>query len=281
MKITPQKIFFFSCFLISIISCRTYEIKQDSENQAHDFIGRIDKMKITTYNYPIFRKDTTITKSISEIYFNSQNQIKLQIDQMEKYTDSTFYFYKNKNLQRTTSKINTNTSSEDFFYDSKNNIIKYIQCDNEKIYFIKESKYDKHNNPIEQIYTFPNYSMNDSKDVFKYDYKNQFYTVENFKENRDPVNYHFLRMHFNKNGYIVKTEFLYEGKNKEYSFGSHLTYDKKGNLECRKGFLIINNAPKETICFKNIFDKKGNIIQKEKFINDKLLEKQIIEISYK
>ena len=39
--------------------------------------------------------------------------------------------------------------------------------------------------------------------------------------------------------------------------------------------------PKETTCFKNVFDKKGNIITSEEYVNDKLLNKQIFEISYK
>jgi len=281
MKTKPLKILFLLFIFVILISCRTYKIKQDNDNQTQKLIGNITKIKITNYNYPLFRKDTIIRKSITEVYFNSNNQIKLQIDKQEKYTDSTFYFYKNKNLQKTVTKNNTNINSEDFFYDNKNNIIKYIQIFNGEIYFIKESKYDIHNNPIEQTYTFPKNSMNDSREVFEYNYKKLFYTVKSFKKNSDPINTNFLKTYFNKDGYIIKTEFLYEGKNKDYSFASNLTYDTKGNLQCRKGYLINNNMPKQTTCFKNVFDKKGNIIISEKYVNDKLLDKQIFEISYK
>jgi YD repeat-containing protein len=75
------------------------------------------------------------------------------------------------------------------------------------------------------------------------------------------------------------TEFVYTDSNNGNSTSSKIEYDKLGNLTKRTN-LNNNGSVKELIECKNIYDEKGNIIVREKYLNEKIMEKTIYDITY-
>ena len=57
-----------------------------------------------------------------------------------------------------------------------------------------------------------------------------------------------------------------------------MEYDKLGNLLRRIN--IDKTNKKDSIIYKNTYDRKGNIIVRDKFFNNKLVEKNISKITY-
>ena len=161
----------------------------------------------------------------------------------------------------------------------KSNIIEYNQLENDTLYFRKTSVYDNQNNPLEQTYFHPNYKSNNSVEKFTYDYKNRTVSIQSFDENSKPRN-HYLKTHFNNKGYIIKTEFIYTDSNKGYSNTSIIEYDKLGNLTKRVSF-DNDGKPKESTEYKNSYDENGNIIIREKYWKQKLIEKTTYKITYR
>ena len=89
-----------------------------------------------------------------------------------------------------------------------------------------------------------------------------------------------MKIYFNKKGYIIKTEFIYTNSNKDYSNKSIIEYDKLGNLTKRTSF-DKDGKPKESTESRNVYDEKGNIIVREKYLKEKLIEKTTYKITYR
>lgn len=248
-------------------------------DSTQDLIGKIKQIEMNTFRYPINEKDTIIHKENSIVYFDVKNRIVKQVDYYLKFIDETDFNYKNNLLEKTVSKSGKRISKTEYKYDNKNNIIEYNQLENDTLYFRKTSVYDNQNNPIEEIYFHPNYKSNNSIEKFTYDYKNRTVNIQSFDENNKPRN-HYLKTHFNKKGYIIKTEFIYTDSNKGYSNTSIIEYDKLGNLTRRASF-DNNGKPKESTEYKNTYDEKGNIILREKYWKQKLIEKTTYKITYR
>lgn len=248
-------------------------------DSTQDLIGKIKQVEISTLRYPINKKDTIIQKENSVVYFDVKNRITKQIDYYLKFTDETAFNYKNNLLENTVSKSGKRIIKTEYKYDTKNNIIEYNQLENDTLYFRKTSVYDNKNNPLEQTYFHPNYKNNNSVEKFTYDYKNRIVNIQSFDENNKPDN-HYLKTHFNKKGYIVKTEFIYTNSNKGYSNTSIIEYDKLGNLIRRTSF-DRDGKPKESTEYKNTYDDEGNIILREKYLKEELFEKTTYKITYR
>jgi hypothetical protein len=265
--------------LLIFFSCNSIKIKEMEMDSTQDLIGKIKKIEMSTFRYPINEKDTIIHKENSIVYFDIKNRIVKQIDYYLKFIDETDFNYKNNLLENTVSKSGKRISKTEYKYDNKNNIIEYNQLDNDTLYFKKTTVYDNQNNPIEETYFHPNYKSNNSIEKFTYDYKNRIVNIQSFDENNKPKN-NYLKRYFNKKGYIIKTEFIYTDSNKDYSNKSIIEYDKLGNLTKRTSF-DKDGKPKESTESRNIYDEKGNIIVRETYLKEKLIEKTIYKIKYR
>lgn len=247
-------------------------------DSTQELLGKIKKIEMITFHYPINDKDTIVRKVNSIIFFDNKNRITKQIDYYPNFIDETDFNYKNNLLENTISKIGKRIRKIEYKYDEKKNIIEYSQLENDTLYFKKSSIYDSKNNPIEQIYFHPNYKRNNSLEKFTYDYKKRVVYVQSFDENNKPKK-RYLKKYFNKKGYIIKTEFIYTDSNEGYTNTSIIEYDKLGNL-IRRVSLDNNGKPKETTDYKNTYDEKGNIIIREKYWKQKLIEKTSYKITY-
>jgi hypothetical protein len=248
-------------------------------DSTQDLIGKIKQIEMSTFHYPINKKDTIVSKENSIVFFDDKNRIIKQIDYYLKFIDETDFNYKNNLLENTISKSGKRISKNEYKYDDKNNVIEYNQLENDTLYFRKNSIYDNKNNPIEQTYFHPNYKSNNSVEKFNYNYKNRIVNIQSFDENNKPRN-HYLKTYFDKKGYIIKTEFIYTDSNKGYSSTSAMEYDKLGNLTKRTSF-DRDGKPKESTEYKNTYDDKGNIILREKYLKEKLIEKTAYKITYR
>lgn len=248
-------------------------------DSTQELIGKIKQIEMNTFRYPINKNDTIVRKENSVIFFDEKNRIIKQIDYYLKFINETDFNYKNDLLENTISKSGKRIRKTEYKYDDKNNIIEYSQLENDTLYFRKNSIYDNKNNPLEQTYFHPNYKRNNSVEKFTYDYKNRIVNIQSYDENNKPKN-HYLKRYFNKKGYIIKTEFIYTNSNKDYSNKSIIEYDKLGNLTKRTSF-DKDGKTKESTESRNIYDEKGNIIVREKYIKEKLIEKTTYKITYR
>lgn len=273
-----KKIYFIS-ILFAFLSCNSIKVKEMELDSTQDLVGKIKQIEMTTFHYPINDKDTIVRKINSIIFFDKKNRITKQIDYYPKFIDETDFNYKNNLLENTISKIGKRINKTEYKYDDKKNVIEYSQLENDTLHFKKSSIYDSKNNPIEQIYFHPNYKRNNSVEKFTYDYKNRTVNIQSFDEDNKPKN-HYLKTYFNKKGFIIKTEFIYTNSNKGYSNTSIIEYDKLGNLT-RRVSLDNDGKPKESTDYKNTYDEKGNIIVREKYWKQKLIEKTAYKITYR
>lgn len=265
--------------LFILLSCNSIKIKEMEMDSTQELIGKVQQIEMNTFRYPINKNDTIVHKENSVVFFDEKNRIIKQIDYYLKFIDETDFNYKNDLLENTISKSGKRIRKTEYKYDDKNNIIEYNQLENDTLYFRKNSIYDKKNNPIEQTYFHPNYKRNNSVEKFTYDYKNRIVNIQSFDENNKPKN-HYLKTYFNKKGYIIKTEFIYTNSNKDYSNKGIIEYDKLGNLTKRTSF-DKDGKPKESTESRNIYDEKGNIIVREKYLKEKLIEKTTYKITYR
>ena len=248
-------------------------------DSTQNLIGKIKQIEMSTFRYTFNNKDTIVSKINSIVFFDNKNRIIKQIDYYNKFIDETNYNYKNNLLENTISKSGKRNSKNEYKYDIKNNVIEYNQLENDTLYFRKNSIYDNKNNPINQTYFHPNYRSINSVAKFNYDYINRTVNIQSFDENNKQRN-HYLKSYFDKNGYIIKTDFIYTDSNKGHSNTSVIEYDKLGNLTKRSVFYI-DGKPKEITEYKNSYDEKGNIILRERYLKEKLIEKTTYKITYR
>jgi hypothetical protein len=85
-----------------------------------------------------------------------------------------------------------------------------------------------------------------------------------------------MKRYFDKNGYILKSQNLNSKSNSKYY--TH-EIDKRGNL-ISKIFHDADGTILETVTFKNTYDTSGNIKIRERFLNNKLIDKTIYVNTY-
>ncbi len=273
-----KKIFFISVVLM-FLSCNSVKIKRIEMDYTQDLIGKIKQIEMSSFRYPTDKKDTVVHEEKSTAFFDKKNKIIKQIDYYPKFIDETYFNYKNDLLESTVSKIDKRSSKIEFKYDDKKNIIQYSQLENDTLFFRKTSVYDKQNNRLEETFSHPRYKDNNNVDKFTNDYKNRTVTIQSFDKNNKPRN-HYLINHFDKKGYIIKSEFIYTDSKKREPSISISEFDKRGNLTRRFG-LDKDGKPKEVTEYKNTYDEKGNISTREKYSKEKLIEKTVYKITYR
>lgn len=271
--------FFFAPILFVFFSCNTIKIKKLELDSTQDLIGNIEQIDIRTFRYPSNEKDTTVSKVNSMVFFDGKNKIIKQFDYYGKFNYETDFIYKNNVLDHTVSKSGKTTSKIEYKYDHKNNLIECNKLENDTLYVRKTSVYDKQNNPIEQIYFYPNYRSLNGIEKFTYDYKNKTVHIRSLDENNNPKN-RYLKTYFNKKGYRIKTESIPTDSKENITNTSIFEYDKLGNLTKISNFDHYGK-PKDSIVYKNTYDEKGNIIVREKFWKQKLIEKTTYQITYR
>lgn len=258
--------------ILFLVSCSPAKIKDFDKDYTQDMVGKIKSMHITTYEYKFMKKDTVNLVKNTFLLFDSNNNVINEKITTENNQKETNFKYQNGLLIEKKPVLENKTWLSTYKYDKKNNLIEEKEFDGTKVYFLKTQQFDKYHNVIESRLNFVNKFKKSSK--IEYDYKKRFFIS---KTTMDTIRLDTVvaKNHFNKKGYIINNESNNRAANNYYTY----EIDKKGNLT-KKTFYRNDDSIIETVTFKNTYDKKGNIIIRERFLNGRLIEKNTYDIIY-
>lgn len=259
--------------ILFLYSCSPAKIKDFEKDYTQDLVGEIKSMHITNYEYKFLKKDTVNLVKNTFLNFDSNNNVineKITNEDNQKeynfrYQNGVLIEKKLVSENRTFSTINK--------YDENSNLIEQKGLDVKGGYFFKSQRFDKYHNVTESKLNFANKIELMTK--IEYDYKKKFFiskmTIDTLRS--DTV---VVKKYFNKKGYIIKSGSTNSAINNKY-----YTYeiDKKGNLT-KKTFYKSDDSIIETVTFENTYDKRGNIIIRDRYLDGKLIEKNTYEIIY-
>lgn len=236
--------------------------------------GRLKSMEVKTTYY----LDNKTSTSSSIIYFNKNNKRIRQVDIADKFTDETLFNYSKNGLLESSITRSADSSfiaKNEYKYDLNENLISYHSFDNNILSFYKTTKYDNKNNKIEEKY-FKSDNQLDNIATFEHDYKNKNFTTKR-TNSKNILNDFYYKFFYDSRGYLILTETY---KNNSLSSKSRSEYDDRGNLVKRISYNQKGDIH-EAIVYKNKYDKKGNIIIREAYIQDKLFQQSTININYR
>jgi hypothetical protein len=259
---------------ISFISCQSVKIKEldfDTIPLAKSKIKEIHEIMVTyDENGKVMYSDNLI------LYYDSENKNIKEVGFVPNSSDDVILIYENGLLVKKEFIHENYISYLEWKRDKKGNVIEYKHVENNFPIINSFGTYDKNNNPL------GGYSYNSknkkSSSKYEYDYKKRMVKIISFDENNIP-NPNYVINYFDKKGYIIKTEYVATGDQKSTSFGFDVEYDNKRNI-IRSTSFDSNNNKTAYGEYKYIYDKKGNIIEKNKYVNGKLIEKTTHEITY-
>jgi len=254
-------------------SCGPVKIKDFEKDYTQDLVGKLKSMNITKYEYKFLKKDTINLVKNTFLNFDSNNNvINEKITTEDNQTEYSFK-YQNSLLIEKKLVSDKNNFLTIYTYDKNTNLIEERELNDEGIYYLKSQEFDEYHNIVERKSNFAHKIKVATK--IEYDYKKRSFisktTLDTLRSNTV-----VSKKDFNKKGFVIKTILMNSTLNDKY-----YTYeiDKKGNLT-KKTFYKSDDSIIETVTFKNTYDKKGNIIKRERFLNGKLIEKTTYEIIY-
>lgn len=272
----------FITLLLVCISCKSIKVREIPILDAtQPFSGKIEKIHITQYTYPLEGALQDTLKETGTILFDKNNKIIEHSEQDEYNNTELILDPKNKYFKSVITKNkNSNIFRSDFTYDKNGNILKFSSYKNDKLVHSNESKYDSKGNIIEK--SSSDYAgsgkVRNRLDKWSYNYKLNYYIVQS-NDDTNKGNQLYVKRNFDKNGFITKEEIV---NNKEEVVGVRISYDydEKGNL-MKRCLLGKDGTPYDITVYKNILDEKGNIVVREKYWNNKLVEKKYNKIIYR
>lgn len=264
-------------FFIFLFSCSSIKIKEQ-KNDCPTLYGHVKRIEAVSQLYSLGKNAEPSSKINSNIFYDKINRIIKQFDCYNTINcDSTIFKYDNNSgllVNILNSKIkNHETLKVVYRYDTNGNEIERNEYQNDTLYYNSFNEYDKYNNQIKS-------TRLDKKNVttnrYDYNYKKRYYTVKSFKNGSNNPTYTIIS-YYNKKGYITKEEKL--NKDSNFTLFCTFEYDYYNNLS-KQVFYDDNNKATSTNKFTRIFDKKGNMISKESYQNEKLYEKNTYNITY-
>lgn len=241
---------------------------------TQEWKGKIKTMTVTTQSFFSDNEDFK-GKDSSVIYFGHNNKpLKQTYCNKLKICYETIYAYNNQGLLKNMISLNNDSSTSriDYKYDKNKNIIEFNEYYNDTLSSSIKYKYDKKKNIVESQSINPNNKELDYISKIGIDYKNRILFSDNVERNS------ILKIYYDTNGYLIKTENSSKNDKLISSFRT-MEYDNHGNLtkhtKYGKDKKII-----ETITYENKYDQKGNIIQRELYVDKKLKVLTEMEIIY-
>lgn len=263
-----------SLFLfLFLTSCATIKIKDYSNDYTQEVVGKIKSMDIKKYEYKFIKNDTVNLVKTTIVYFDiNQNVISEKILTDNGTKETNFKYNNGLILEKEVISAN-DTAVTTLKYDKQNNIIEEKSTDRNGLFNTTTQTFDKHHNPITIKKNFANKIKHSIYN--EYDYKNKFLISKNIMDTilqKEVV----MKRYFDKNGYILKSENMNAKASSKYY--TH-EIDKKGNL-VSKIFHDADGTIIETVTFKNTYDNVGNIKIRERFLNNKLIDKTVYINTY-
>jgi hypothetical protein len=256
----------FLLLLFFLISCNTVKFQKMGDDANKELKGKVKSIEITMFSFKSGVDDTVGKINIRrKFYFDKNNKVlKEQYSTNYDSEEILFYYNANKLLLSTLTKQNSDST---YFIDK-------FEYDNIIVVFL--SKFDKKNNVIEEKNENLLNKRNNWKTKYSYDYKKRICLLKSYND-VNIENNTILEFHYDRKGRIMNINSINSIKNR-YSYTS-FKFDKFGNSINRK-ILDANKNDTGSSIYKNTYDKKGNIIQRETYKDAKLIEKSIIDILY-
>jgi len=249
------------------------KIKDFKKDYTQNLKGTIKSMNIKNYEYKFIKKDTVLLVKNTILNFDSNNNIMnenvITENGQEKYT----YKYLTGLVVEKKSIEENNTSLTTYKYDEINNQIEENSFDEKRVFSLETRQFDKYHNLIEKKTSF--FGKKNIETTIEYDYKNRILISKNAVDTFSNL-FITTKKHFNKKGYITKIQPVSDFKKFNYFT---FEIDRKGNLT-KKTYFKSDDSIIETVTYKNTYDKMGNIIIRERFLNGKIIEKFTFEITY-
>lgn len=260
-------------FIIFLISCSPVKIKDFNNDYTQELVGQIKSMDMRQYEYKFIKKDTVNLVQTITLNFDSNNRIKNEKIITENGQKAAIYQYLNGLLIEKQLLSTHDSTLVTYKYDQSKNLIEEKATYNNGMFNLKSQVFDKYHNVV-QIRTNFVKKINQLTEI-EYNYKNNYFIA---KSTIDTIAVGTIetKNHFNKKGYIIKSQRNNQSINSKYY---RYDIDKNGNLTT-KTYYKANNTVIEIVTFKNTYDKKGNIIIRERFLNGKLISKTTYDITY-
>jgi hypothetical protein len=247
---------------------------------TQEIVGTVKQMEATIKKYDYKKNDTIVSKTNVTIFFDSKNNMIRQIYKHPKYTNETICQYNRDNLlESIIIKSKDRITKVEHKYDKKRNLIEYRQFENDTLNFIRTTIYNDANNPVQKTSNNlrnPKYS---GVEEYTYNKKERSVSIRSFKKD-DKTKKGYFKEYFDKKGYMIKTQSVSSDSDNNSRGESIMEYDKNGNLSKRVK-LDENGNPRDITTYKNSYDEIGNIISREKRINNQLVETTNFEITYR
>lgn len=257
--------------LILLCSCSAVKIKDFDKDYTQALVGKVKSIDIKNYEYKFIKKDTVILAKNTFLQFDHHNNIVYEKIVSEFDQNENNYKYENGLLVEIKTISNNKTSFTTYKYDENKNRTEEKSFDDKKVFALKTYRFDKFNNPIEKGVSY--FGKEKVLTNTTYDYKKGILTSKTMV---DTFGVEIISIkHFNKKGYITRQPLNNRYKNEFFA----LEIDKKGNLT-KKTYVKSDNSVIETVTYKNTYDKTGNIIVRDRFLNGKLIEKTTYDITY-
>lgn len=256
-----------------LVSCSPIKVKDFNYDYTQEIVGKIKSIDIKKYEYKFIKKDTVNLVKNTILNFDVNKKLKNEKFFTETEKKEISYKYVNGLIIQKEVISDNDTTIIDYKYDEANNLIEEKSSDKNGLYNITTQAFDKYHNPIEINKNFANKIKQTIQ--IEYNYKKNYFISKSFI---DTLSYTKLesKKYFDKKGYIIK---IHDIKSKTNANYFTFEIDKKGNLNTKK-YYKSDGTIIETVTFKNDYDNRGNIIIRERFLNNKLVDKTIYEITY-
>lgn len=257
--------------LIIFCSCSPVKIKDFDKDYTQGLVGKVKTMTIKNFEYKFIKKDTTILAKTIILQFDRDNKIIREKTVTEFDQSEHHYQYENGLLVEIETVSNNKKSFTTYKYDESKNRIEEKSFDDKRVFALKLFRYDKFGNPIEKSVSY--FGKEKVMTNTAYDYKKGILTSKTIV---DTFGVEIIGIkHFNNKGYITRQPLNNLDKNEYFA----LEIDKKGNLT-KKTYIKNDAGVVETVTYKNTYDKIGNITVRDRYLNEKLIEKTTYEITY-
>lgn len=282
MKQTSQLIIII--LILFFTSCRTITVREIELDETQQLRRNIESLTATNINYTIKGKDTTKLETVIIQYFDKKNNLIKQIDYYPKNRTHTTYFnYNSANLLVTTTSKNQDSIDDmrrEYFYDKKNRVIESKSFYENESWKQKLTEYDSKDNRVMQRLNSSKPSSTDWITLFKYNYKKRFFTYKTLDSNYVAKYKTSHITYFDKRGYLIKSETYADEELKNLTGCTTKKYDKAGIRMWRKSYGKDGKFKSESY-YVNIFDSVGNIIQRDHYYENRVLETSKIVYKYR
>jgi hypothetical protein len=260
--------------LLVLCSCSSIKIKELKDDYTQPLIGKVKSIHATIYEYRIAENDTTVWTKSNLMEFDTDNHLIKETKINEDEKTEINYKYTNDLVTEITSPQDKNNYKTVFTYDSNQNCIEEKAFNDNRIFRTTTQIFDAQNNPVEENREFFDGMNHKTKTTYNY---NQKTLITEKSMDTLFIGIVKTKMNFNKKGYITRTENLKENTPNNFN---QFKIDNAGNL-IQKTTHYSDGTIKETFSYQNTYDKKGNIIARKKFYNDKLVGETKFDIVYR